>query len=305
MAEAGEPFLGLGHQILGVKSRVFVQYENRDRVTPIRIRQLTPQALGEATSVSSTTSGRHRAPTVSSNPLTAVSKAVSSNAGTVGRSAAVFAATSGLILTAGIPAQAAESMDREALSTTVLSQASLQPATVTVPANVEVSFEREAAVVAESFQAPVVEAPTVAEQAVEAPETVETPAATPEAPAPAAEAAPAPETKEAPAPVASSSVGAALVASAYGQLGIAQDCTAMVEKALRSIGKSVGDIGPSGFYAYGTVVSNPAPGDLMITGGHVAIYVGNGQAISGGFNGFNTVLHDASVLSGATFVRVS
>ncbi len=283
-------------------------------MTPIRIRQLTPQALGEAISVStSTTSGRHRAATVKSTPLTAISKAVSSNAGTVGRNAAVLAATSGLILTAGLPAQAAESMDREALSTTVLSQTSLQPTTVSVPATADVSFEREAAVVAESFQAPIVEPEIAPAQVVEAPEAIEAPAVEPAAaPAPAAEpaqpatqAAPAPEAKEAPAPVASSSVGAALVASAYGQLGIGQDCTAMVEKALRSVGKTVGDIGPSGFYAYGTVVSTPAPGDLMISPGHVAIYVGNGQAISGGFNGSNTVLHDASVLSGATFVRVS
>lgn len=261
----------------------------------------------------STTSGRHRAAIVKSTPLAAISKAVSSNAGTVGRNAAVIAATSGLILTAGLPAQAAESMDREALSTTVLSQASLQSATVSVPATAKVSFEREAAVVAEPFQAPVVETEAAPAKVVQVPQVVAAPAAepaaatapAPEAVQPASEVALAPATTEAPAPVVSSSVGAALVASAYGQLGIAQDCTAMVEKALRSVGKSVGDIAPSGFYAYGTVVSTPAPGDLMISAGHVAIYVGNGQAISGGFNGSNTVLHDASVLSGSTFVRVS
>lgn len=104
---------------------------------------------------------------------------------------------------------------------------------------------------------------------------------------------------------ASSGIGAALVASAYGQIGIDQDCTAMVEKALRSVGKNVGDIGPSGFYRYGTVVTNPQPGDLMISAGHVAIYVGNGMAISGGFNGGHTELHPASYLAGSTFVRVS
>lgn len=79
----------------------------------------------------------------------------------------------------------------------------------------------------------------------------------------------------------------------------------MVEKALRSIGKSVGDIGPSGFFAYGSVVSTPAPGDLVVSGGHVAIYVGNGQVISGGLNGMNTGLHSLSDLSGYSFVRVS
>ena len=108
----------------------------------------------------------------------------------------------------------------------------------------------------------------------------------------------------APAP-ASSGIGAALVASAYGQIGVAQDCTAMVEKALRSVGKSVGDLAPAQFFAYGSVVGSPEPGDLVITSGHVAIYVGNGQVISGGFDGMNTVLHPLSYLGGASFVRVS
>nr|WP_269436363.1 NlpC/P60 family protein [Arthrobacter zhangbolii] len=112
-------------------------------------------------------------------------------------------------------------------------------------------------------------------------------------------AAPAPET------AAPSNVGAALVASAYGQIGVAQDCTAMVENALRSVGKSVGDLAPGQFFQFGAVVGSPQPGDLVITGGHVAIYVGNGQVISGGLNGMNTGLHSLSDLPGASFVRVS
>jgi len=79
----------------------------------------------------------------------------------------------------------------------------------------------------------------------------------------------------------------------------------MVEKALRSVGISVGDIAPGDFFAFGAVVGSPAAGDLVITGGHVAIYVGNGQVISGGLNGMNTDLHSLSDLPGASFVRVS
>lgn len=132
------------------------------------------------------------------------------------------------------------------------------------------------------------------------------------APAPVVEApAPAPVVQEAPAPVAQevrqapvSGVGGALVSSAYAQLGISQDCTAMVENALGSIGIITGDIAPEHFYRYGQVVSDPQPGDLMIRPGHVAIYVGNGMAISGGFNNFQTVLHPSSYLGGSTFVRV-
>nr|WP_269437844.1 NlpC/P60 family protein [Arthrobacter sp. zg-Y919] len=109
---------------------------------------------------------------------------------------------------------------------------------------------------------------------------------------------------DAQAPV-SGNVAAGLVASAYAQIGVAQDCTAMVEKALRSVGKSVGDLAPGQFYQFGSVVGSPAPGDLVISATHVAIYVGNGQVVSGGLNGMNTGLHALSDLRGVSFVRVS
>ncbi|WP_417221058.1 C40 family peptidase [Arthrobacter sp.] len=51
--------------------------------------------------------GRHRAMPARSNPLGSISKAVSSNAGSVGRQAAVIAAASGLVLTLGVPAEGA------------------------------------------------------------------------------------------------------------------------------------------------------------------------------------------------------
>ncbi len=99
--------------------------------------------------------------------------------------------------------------------------------------------------------------------------------------------------------------GAAILANAYGQLGIKQDCTAMVEKALRSVGKSVGDLAPTQFFQYGTVVSAPAPGDLIITSGHVGVYAGNGQVVSGGVNGYDTEVHSISWLGGYSAVRVA
>jgi LysM repeat protein len=115
-------------------------------------------------------------------------------------------------------------------------------------------------------------------------------------------AAPAP----APAPaVTGSGTGAAILASAYGQLGATQDCTAMVEQALRSVGKSVGDLAPGQFYQYGTTVGTPAPGDLVITAGHVGVYAGDGQVVSGGVDGYKTEVHSISWLGGASFVRVA
>ncbi|WP_434995777.1 LysM peptidoglycan-binding domain-containing protein [Arthrobacter sp. Ld5] len=131
--------------------------------------------------------------------------------------------------------------------------------------------------------------------------------------APAAPAAPAPSVNLLSAkitPVASSSsgVGGTILASAQAQLaaGAVQDCTVLAEKALRAAGISVGDLGPSQFLNYGTQVGSPAPGDLVVTAGHVAIYAGGGQVISSGMNGGNlTMQHPLSDLPGATFVRVA
>ncbi|RDV08803.1 LysM domain-containing protein [Arthrobacter sp. RT-1] len=122
-----------------------------------------------------------------------------------------------------------------------------------------------------------------------------------------ASTAPAPAPAPAPAaPVATGTgTGAAILANAYGQLGVQQDCTAMVEKALRAVGKSVGDLAPGQFYQYGSVVGTPAPGDLVITAGHVGVFAGNGQVVSGGVDGFKTEVHSISWLSGASFVRVA
>ncbi|MHA7275786.1 LysM peptidoglycan-binding domain-containing protein [Arthrobacter sp. HLT1-21] len=106
--------------------------------------------------------------------------------------------------------------------------------------------------------------------------------------------------------VSASGVGGALVASAYGQLGSIQDCTILVERALRSIGLNVGDLGPLQFDQYGTRVSTPAPGDLVVRPGHIGIYVGNGNVISSGMNGSNlTIEHPLSDLAGSYFVRVN
>ena len=81
--------------------------------------------------------------------------------------------------------------------------------------------------------------------------------------------------------------GGGLLAAARSQIGWGQDCTALVENALRMLGYGVGDLGPMGFASYGVVIdpSQAQPGDIMMRGGHVAIYAGNGVAVHGGFNG--------------------
>jgi cell wall-associated NlpC family hydrolase len=100
----------------------------------------------------------------------------------------------------------------------------------------------------------------------------------------------------------------ALLSAALSLVGMSGDCTMLVESALRQIGYQVGDLGPMGFGGYGTTFYDPSqvqPGDIMMRGGHVAIYAGPGLAVQGGI-GYMSYL--TSVASNpaeyAAFVRV-
>lgn len=216
-------------------------------------------------------------------------------AGTIGRQAAVLVAASGMVLSGAMAANAADApTQRDATPASSVDVQGQVTAPVMADSAVQITFERPAV---ETAPAPVVEAPK--------------PAAAPKAPAAAPAAAKATvKVQAAPAPArcpGGGGVNATLLAVAYGQIGITQDCTAMVEKALNAAGIPVGDIGPQAFMNYGKVVGDPQPGDIIVQSGHVAIYAGNGQAISGGMNGVNaTMAHPLSWLTATgpvTFVR--
>ena len=84
------------------------------------------------------------------------------------------------------------------------------------------------------------------------------------------------------------------------------DCTMLVEQALRDLGYSVGDIGTMSFSPYGSTFSDPGAvqaGDIMMRWSHVAIYLGDGMAIHGGYNG-RVVIVPTSPTEFASFVRV-
>jgi cell wall-associated NlpC family hydrolase len=100
----------------------------------------------------------------------------------------------------------------------------------------------------------------------------------------------------------------ALLSAALSLVGMSGDCTMLVESALRLLGYEVGDLAPMGFGGYGTVFYDPSqiqPGDIMMRGGHVAIYAGPGLAVQGGI-GYMSYL--TSVASNpaeySAFVRV-
>ena len=237
-----------------------------------------------------------------------------------GRRAAVILAASGLAFTGTVAANAANVPAQPANAPAAAPEAaSLIQAPLTALSNVKIEFERPAvkSAPAPAAAAPIVEKPAAAKPAAAKPAAKRvTPvvAAAPQAaPAPVAAApkitvkAAAPARK---APVkAAAGVNAAMLASAYAQIGITQDCTAMVEKALGAAGIHVGDLAPMQFLNYGKVVSTPQPGDMVVQSGHVAIYAGAGKVVSGGMNGINaTMAHPLSWLTATgpvTFVRAS
>lgn len=120
------------------------------------------------------------------------------------------------------------------------------------------------------------------------------------------EPVPAALTRPANSKVAPSSYsGGSLLGAARAQIGVGQDCTALVENALRMIGYGVGDVGPMGFVGYGVQVSpaDAQPGDIMMRGGHVSIYAGNGVAVHGGYNG-TTIETDGQISNPYTYAVI-
>ena len=125
-----------------------------------------------------TTAARHRATPVRSNPLETVSQAVASNAGTVGRQAAVVAAASGLVLSIGLPAQGSAPAVRETTSIPAagleIERTSFTAVNVTAAKDVKVKLDRpevtsRPAPEPEPAPAPVVRETPVAAPAEQAP----------------------------------------------------------------------------------------------------------------------------------------
>ena len=254
------------------------------------------------------TIARHRAEVTKTNSLSVIAKAVGDNAGGVGRQAAVIAAASGLVLTSGIAANAAETnVQRESVPASALEVQSAAPATISAASSIAISYEKPAVSTA---PAPIVEAPKPVVKVQEAAPAVD---AAPAADAPAVHATAAVETAAPAAPktTAASGKGAAIAAAAYAQLGVSQDCTALATNALAAVGVHYHGW-PAGYLSLGRTVSaaEAQPGDLAYyqNGGmglaHIAVYVGNGQAVHGGWNGGTTALFSVNVGSGPVFIRV-
>ena len=155
---------------------------------------------------------------------------------------------------------------------------------------------------------PAPEAPAAPEQTPEqnptpAPEAPAAPEQTPEQnPTPAPEA-PAPEETVTPAPEqTASSLGDRISSSAQGLVGVTDGlwCTQVVQQALANAGVSDAyQLWPDQYQGvYGYYTDSPQAGDLIYynNGGrgvdHIAVYIGNGQAVHGNYNG-KTVIASA------------
>lgn len=80
-----------------------------------------------------------------------------------------------------------------------------------------------------------------------------------------------------------------IASAALAQVGVNQDCTMLVTNSLKAVGINFHG-SPSAYLSLGEVTNNPVPGDIIVYSGHVAIYIGNGQAVHGGWNGYQTVV---------------
>ena len=203
-------------------------------------------------------------------------------------------------------------------------------ATASQEAVKEVVEEKAAEVVetpAETTEAPADTTETPAE--TPAPEQTETPApeqtVTPapeqtETPAPEQTVTPAPEQTETPAPEqtvtpAPSTLGQRISAEAQKLVGVTDGlwCTQVVQQALANAGVSDAyQLWPDQYAGqYGYYTNDPQEGDLLYynNGGrgvdHIAIYIGNGQAVHGNYEG-KTVIASAYLSTAASpqFIRV-
>jgi cell wall-associated NlpC family hydrolase len=101
---------------------------------------------------------------------------------------------------------------------------------------------------------------------------------------------------------ASAGVSGSVVANAaLAQVGAKQDCTSLVRRAIAAAG--IGYTGMGNLFNLGPTISmsQASPGDIIYysNGGtgsaHVAIYIGGGRAVHGGWSGYNTVVAGVNI----------
>lgn len=106
----------------------------------------------------------------------------------------------------------------------------------------------------------------------------------------------APSATQAEPVTAAGATGSVIADAAIAQVGVSQDCVAMVRRAIGAAGLPYS--GMSSLFNLGPTIpmSAASPGDVIYyaDGGvgraHIGIYIGGGRAVHGGWSGFNTVI---------------
>ncbi|WP_258804953.1 C40 family peptidase [Pseudarthrobacter sp. NS4] len=221
-----------------------------------------------------------------------MSKAVSANAGTVGRQAAVVAAASGLVLGMGLPANAADTAGVSASTESGSAQTALA---VTAAPTATVSFER-----------PVVK--TTAAPKIEPVRTQSTAAATRDGST--ATTVSTASTAEKAVEAVSSAATSGIAAIAYTGIGRPYvwggtspngwDCSGFTQWVYAQAGISIPRVNA---WTAMTPTSTPKPGDLVMQNGgaHVGIYVGNGMMVSALNPSQGTLLHSVAATGSSSF----
>lgn len=239
-------------------------------------------------------SARHRAQTVHTNPLGSVSKAVSANAGTVGRQAAVVAAASGLILTMGLPATAADTTAGISAST----ESGAQNVAVMAAPTATVSFERP---VVKTTAAPEIEPVEVQSTSDEEESTTDSTATTDSA-ADAALAAVSGASTSGIAGIAYTGIGRPYVWGGTSPNG--WDCSGFTQWVYAQAGISIPRVNA---WSIMTATAAPKPGDLVVQNGgaHVGIYVGNGMMVSALNPSQGTLLHAVAATGSSVYYTLN
>ena len=109
--------------------------------------------------------------------------------------------------------------------------------------------------------------------------------------------------------VSYSGSSSSIASAALAQVGVNQDCTMLVTNALAANGIYFHGW-PADYMSLGTITSSPQAGDLIyyadggLGAAHIAVYIGNGQAVHGGWYGNSTVVSSAYTGSSPVFIHI-
>ncbi len=105
----------------------------------------------------------------------------------------------------------------------------------------------------------------------------------------------------APAAASAGASGSVIANAALAQVGVSQDCVQLVRRSIAAAGLPYTGMGS--LFNLGPTISmaQASPGDVIYyaNGGtgraHVAIYIGGGRAVHGGWSGYNTVVAGVNI----------